>query len=1445
MSNWDLNNVPGFGDTPKHLGRMSDGFEKGTIQAREVAAEMRRADRQSRLQQLEHWTTPDMRGFFPAQSSGRKSKVLTFADTETDDRNRILTLAAFKVVFNYDKFRFERADENDPGFFRVYNPVNVDKNIAITESTHGLFGDLLAGMRKRSGATYSSNWDLSQLEAFNEYVGNDELAGHNIVKADLPWLLRPTGRDFNADTYKKGFFDTLHYARAIEGFGNSALQKLKAKYLPGFKLPEHEASSDVVLNIKVLEEMIKHNAQSPYTAEALYAFGLKGVQTHTKERVNLSEGIGAITAGARGKPLHGLPYVGAKEALIGYNAARGFNLDSPQVLDLKEAFDIPQDVYDQVRSVGGYLGANYTEEHMSDIDKSLLDDYEGPLKTLADRYRYLDSIKPRVSESGLALDKDSQRIVKFLRSRVNKRGAGAGDATYDLASDTYKNVDAELINQLRDYGFGDNPSPELRIRYIRRALSENAFAYWQKQVQYNTTAGNLLAKNKQYAGQSWYDEFARVSEEDMSPARIEQFREERKNYLAEQKADKKRIRDEQKEARRQREAREDERLRDIQAWQSNRDAREKQIKSFNAWASAEGQRALRGYNDEQAAQEKSAAQLKSQNDADTLAYLQGQAARLSRQGIAVPNAAVTQDNLWYKVQHVGGVNVAEPVDAELQLKTQAQDKKAQGAWYDRLMKDIDNVVAERQKREDKIQGWRADSTKFWSKAAVDQRLEQGKLVKQAQHAFNMGALMPWDMSKLEGLKGSTKAYGDELDKMILRNRKLLSVTKQLNSIPMYNPMQLLSTFDNQTAGIKHAAHGILPSFMERPVFRFGDAIGNLWKQTEANIQYRWDMLSMGGKAAGTLGGAALGSLLGPGGAAVGSNVGGFIGGGISQILGGYSQKRITEMGEGVQHRLNLIGMTTSLLGAFANGLKMAIGLFGKLGQIWSYMPSYTLHNLTGNSWAKAQPMQAGDRLLGFQSGTVANMFNQLAYQQADLYTSGMYNETQLVSAARLGIFDLAYSPMGGDVRKQQEEIYDRLYTQLYESGLSKAEQQSMMSLVKNYSPEMMSMLERGQGMVQAGYSQYRHLSGFTDSYGRSFLDSNGFAGENARVSRASQMWDLDQRSFRDAIALAGSKAYEMGEPVIKALETSLWNFVRNGDLNLDRVWEELGKLMAKIDFSGIDFSGWGDKFKGLADLLDPLLEEVKKKLTKWVPEVLRSFYDSMAGTKIKFDALGLFRAMLSGKEFEFSDYVQLNSPHLNAKQLAEKAEAARQEAEDLKNAKSWAIDGVAPIAYSYWDTKNTVYAKSPVAFLSNEAWNGLASKQMRAYQAEGMSPQEAYAKLSTQWNQLNNVTHLLSDADIDASPAATSAYTKAMLEEMSDESRAMLADILKPLLESFEKTRTSNINTVFDTGTQAVIEVIKNLIDAINAGQKVSLRVEDATLYGTQQKIESMQTAWG
>ena len=574
--------------------------------------------------------------------------------------------------------------------------------------------------------------------------------------------------------------------------------------------------------------------------------------------------------------------------------------------------------------------------------------------------------------------------------------------------------------------------------------------------------------------------------------------------------------------------------------------------------------------------------------------------------------------------------------------------KAEGATASR--KYSEQKRAERNQEIEQQHRYKRFQQQEYFDALMERGAEYRRLDAQKMEAAKAGLLSKGDLATLDVKAAEgTKAYREELEKLVTTNKKALNVARAFNgSQKFYDPMRLYEAINNQASGIKHAAHGILPLALEKPIFRFGEALGNVWSQFGSTARTRLSQAADIGNAM-----SAIGSAMMVGGTAATATGAGAIPGTVlnmaggllklsSNLIGKEAENQINQYGEGIQHRLNLIGMTASALGAFINGLKMCVNLFGKLSSIWSYMPSYTMSTLTGIEWSKASGMSANDRLLGFKDGTLNTMYTNLAYQQADLYTSGKYDETKLVASARLGIFDLAYAPPGGDIEQQQADIYDRLYKNIYESGLSKGDIQQQLSLVKDFSPEMAAMLERGHGMVEAGYTQYRDYKAFQSMYGYNSLSTN----ENAKVSYTSTRWGAAHLSFTQGMSLAGSRAYDfLDELIIKPINNVLWSYARTGKIDWEAITKILNDLIDQLDKVDLKGVNW-DK---LLKLFDPLGKKLTDKL-KGILEPIGEFITRMGLTKIEFHPEKLL-GFLTGKN-DLGDVFKLTTPETIAEEKA-------------------------------------------------------------------------------------------------------------------------------------------------------------------------------------------------
>lgn len=694
---------------------------------------------------------------------------------------------------------------------------------------------------------------------------------------------------------------------------------------------------------------------------------------------------------------------------------------------------------------------------------------------------------------------------------------------------------------------------------------------------------------------------------------------------------------------------------------------------------------------------------------------------------------------------------------------------------------------------------------------------------------NAHLLFGGDIDKLSlAAAEGTKKYSEALEEVIDRNKKVLEVTNKMSKIPIYNPLQLLSTVDSQYGGIRHAAHGILPGFMEKPVFRFFDAIKNQWNTWEADVTAKWNIASSIGKAVGGALGGAAGTLIAPGaGTVVGVQAGVGVAGAISQIAGNTMNAKMVGIGEGIQHRLNLLGMVTTGISGFISALRTAAGLLGKLSSLWSYMPSYTLSTLTGIRWGQAQPLQAADRWLGFQAGTLHSNTVNLALQQAGLYTSGAFNEKALVAASRLGIFNLAYAPMGGNAQEQERQLINRLYNTLYNSGLSKAQMQSTMSLINDYNPSYLSILEK---MHVSGYSDYAQI---TSNRGYGFLNE----AQNTRVARVALDWDMAQRSFRDAFSLAGARVYDFAQPLVKAFNTVLWQFANGQDIDWDMLSNELNKAWKKVQ-GFLDNVDWKSlDIKGKLQVLNPLWDEILQYLNEHAVPVFLAFINNLItelrNIKLRADIPGLLKDLILTGGANFSKYFELVTTESMAQEtsdalassLASRSSTAKWMLDSGHKAGKWSEDGIhIPLPVTW----NTPRARELFEHLkTQDSW----AKRYGAM--EGWYANQVLSILPEAKAVMGKKDILYEDEDLNLARVAYLGGRKWLDNpetQLPTEARGFAEEFLKHQLEYAVEHSTQRENLAHGFGVSK--DAIEAIVQALLKSWGVAIEVIDRTYNG-------------
>lgn len=258
-------------------------------------------DATKRAAYLKEITTPNMKGFFPAYSEGFHSKPVTGFDTETDDRSKIIELAGLKLVYNFDKMRFEQLPNSaNTELLKHFN--SPTQELTRTEGIHGYTNKILNAITGNKDIV----WTQNEYKDFISWATENDgiLMGHNIEQADLSWLQGKPSRGFMREHFKGAFLDTLHLAEAIRGKafrsaktgeskGINKLQTIAKDFgvsAEQLGLQAHKGYNDVIVVFKVLEEFLKRYRGHPAVKEYLAGLKYGGIQSHRWRRP--SDGYG-------------------------------------------------------------------------------------------------------------------------------------------------------------------------------------------------------------------------------------------------------------------------------------------------------------------------------------------------------------------------------------------------------------------------------------------------------------------------------------------------------------------------------------------------------------------------------------------------------------------------------------------------------------------------------------------------------------------------------------------------------------------------------------------------------------------------------------------------------------------------------------------------------------------------------------------------------------------------------------------------------------------------------------------------------------------------------------------------------------------------------------------------------------------------------------------------
>ena len=1123
-------------------------------------------DPTERHRQLEEMTRNplDITRFIPAYNSKHKHalKDAVFLDTEYTEKGQILQASGFSAVLaknNKGKYSFELTP-NFNQFDRFYIPDDMEKWTLASGHVHGY--DRKGLQILRGDAEYSTTFDRAEAARFLQQFSGQAQIGYNLLEADLPKIAGfyndSEGFKLRAqNSWDYTVLDAMHLSKALFGdkafyAGKLGLQRLAERYgvsAQQLGIQAHGSLADSVVTLKTLEGMINEFPEHPAVREFLGALNdTRSIHSHeweNKQGFELQQGHGFVT-----EPFRKSAARRATDYIA--NAIKGGVEYAVAIKDLViNGFGLGEAGYQQALEKNSDTIKMF-EYNPHDLERSMEQENEEAI------WKEIANLKKKSADApvaGAGVSSQLNQLRKMVKTSLNDLG-------YADRSSSWANP-AEILNIMGDTEVERAVTAAYRATHLG-VLSHKDFTSADSSPAKTISAALANIQGEHQATQmDIYKQGQRLLDSNYASFRDTDF------YR---------------------------KLQDL-AWNEigNQDLRdfrlgvqqEKDRRKYEVQLYKEQQKKADAMR---AAQQKARRERYKNLDRTDVSPYEWSDERLAlqRSKHGLYNPGEDKFSKWAKQEGLDalfGYREEQQKKADAMRATQNAQAKEWESESARL--DAESLQAHRD---------------AFSKG-LELRLNKQNVLDNAEYltGFQRKRFADKTHDMVESLEEYQKAVQDT----VKQNKLVTGTIKAMASAGrgLYNPQGYWNAQLQGISDVGGAVTGLLPSIFRPAGHRATTAIQQFLQADIAPKQNAWNQLanigSMGMAAAGVL-------------TAANPLAGGILAGAsalvtlTSNFVGGHEQTKITEGTKLLAGRINLLSASFSALLAplklFHSGLRGAVGLYGRFANIMGIRYGIPYRDLTGISSTHYSAMLDSDSALGLKAGTLNAMHNNLALGQAGLYTSGQFDQNRLVAAARLGVFDTVYAPMGGDTQAQFASTVDRLSKRM--AGADKRTKQEIMYFARQLDPSMPEVLERmalyrEQGKYIGSFAGFQSGKAFSRVWQKHMTNA-----ENAD-------WEWTSAEF--------GAARHQTDMALKRIAAPLWS---NIVLPIANAFNEaLNKLPGVITPDGIDWSKvrdigkqfWskvtetlGISGKSPDDLLQSALNEARNFLGSALGETLKS-----------------------------------------------------------------------------------------------------------------------------------------------------------------------------------------------------------------------------------------------
>lgn len=1063
-----------------------------------------------RHKQLEEMTRNplDITRFIPAYNSKNKHalKDAVFLDTEYTEKGQILQASGFSAVLaknDKSKYSFELTP-NFNQFDRFYIPDDMEKWTLASGHVHGY--DRKGLQILRGDAEYSTTFDRAEAARFLQQFKGQAQIGYNLLEADLPKIAGfyndSEGFKLRAqNSWDYTVLDAMHLSKALFGdkafySGKLGLQKLATRYgvsAQQLGIEAHGSLADSIVTLKTLEGMINEFPEHPAVKEFLGA--LNDTQSiHSHEWENKQGFELQQGHGFVTEPFRKSATRKATDYIT--NAVKGGIEYAVAIKDLViNGFGLGEADYQQALEKNADILKMY-EYNPHDLERSM---EQEDLESLWNEIAELKKTRASAPAYGTGAASQLNHLRKMVKTSLTDLG-------YSDSSSSWANP-AELLHIM------GNPEVERAVVAAYNATKLGALSH-KDFTSVDSTAAKTIAsslaaiqadkladKARIYqSGQSLLDRYyAKYKDTDfyqtLRNITLENIgRQDLRNF---------RLGVTQEDARRKHEAQ-------LYKEQQKAEAERKQnLAKQQAWAN------------------------KTLGDAD-LAYSNEVANRQK----------ALEDEQYQNYRMAEAIQLAKEKEQQKAVDTQMAKDAAESKEWESKAAFLD---------EERLQEHRNEFSK-----GLELRLNKQNVLDNTEYLTKAQQKQFADRTKnmVESLEEYQKAAQDT----VKHNKLVTSTIKAMASAGrgLYNPSEYWNVQLRGIGDVGGAVTGLLPPMFRQAGNRATTALQQFLQSAIAPKQNIWNQITNVGNIGMAAGGALTAAHPLAGGILAGTSALVKL---TSNLVGGHAQAKLTEGTKLLAGQINLLSASFSALFAplrlFHSGLRGVLGLYGRLANIMGIRYGIPYRDLTGISSTRYSAMLDSDSAFGLKAGTLNAMHNNLALGQAGLYTSGQFDQNRLVAAARLGVFDTVYAPMGGDTQAQFASTVDRLSKRM--AGADKRTKQEIMYFASQLDPNMPEVLER--------MALYREQGKYTGSF-EGFQSGKAFrrVWQKHMTNAENADWEWTSAEF--------SATRHQTDMALKRIATPLWSNIVLPIANSFN--EALSRLPSMITPNGINWEGIRD-----------------------------------------------------------------------------------------------------------------------------------------------------------------------------------------------------------------------------------------------------------------------------